>query len=234
VEAINMKASLGLSGDLDDVELVEDIEQAFGVHLPDRELSNCHTVGDLFDLVVARLPDHGATGDRCATAMCFYSLRRVVQRLEPGVQLRPSTSIDALRDLSVRSLYKSMQISEGLRTPNPCLSRWGALSLLIVVAGPIGLRFAGASWLLAATAVTLGVILYRYSPVRLPPRISTVRDFVELVAARNIGDLSIRGARLRTAEAWSSLQVLCSEYAEPSDGEIDRATLIHEHRLTTF
>ena len=76
-----MKASLELAGDLDDVELVEDIEKAFGVRLPDGELSNCHTVGDLFDLVLARIPDRSATADRCATAMCFYRLRRAVQRL---------------------------------------------------------------------------------------------------------------------------------------------------------
>jgi len=226
-----MKASLGLDGDLDDLELVEDIEQAFGVRLPDAELSNCHTVGHLFDLVLARLPDPGATADRCATAMCFYRLRRVVQRLAPGIQLRPSTPMEVLCNLSVRSLYDTMRISEGLRPPNPYLSQWGALSLLIAVVGPIGLRFAGASWWLSGSALALGVILYRLSPVRLPPQTRTVRDFVELVAARNIGELSAKGARLRPTEAWKALQVLCSDHAEAPDGEINRETLIHGRRL---
>ncbi|MEG3086944.1 acyl carrier protein [Sphingomonas sp. PB4P5] len=233
-EAFNMKASLGLAGDLDDVELVEDIEQAFGVRLPDGELSNCDTVGDLFDLVLARLPDRGATADRCATAMCFYRLRRVVQRLAPGIQLLPSTPIDALRTVSVRSLYEAMEIGEGLRPPNPYLSRWGALSLLIAIAGPIGLRFAGASWWLAGAALALGVILYRFSPVRLPPQAKTVRDFIELVAALNICELSAQGARLRPAEAWQALQALCSDHAASSAGEINRETLIHGYRLAAL
>lgn len=230
-EAISMKASLGLAGNLDDVELVEDIEQAFGVRLPDGEISNCNTVGDLFDLVLARLPDRGGTADRCATAMCFYRVRHVVQRFAPGIQLRPSTPMDALRAVPVRTLYEAMEIGGGLRPPNPYLSRWGALSLLVAIAGPIGLRFAGASWWFSGAALALGVILYRCSPVRLPPQAKTVRDFVELLAAHNIGELSAKGARLRPAEAWQALQALCGDHAKPSDGEINRETLIHGYRL---
>jgi len=233
-EATILKASLGLIGDLDDVELVEDIEQAFGVSLPDGELSNCNTVGDLFDFVLARIPDRDVEADRCATAMCFYRLRRAVQSLAPSIQLRPSTPISVLRDLSVKSLYAAMQGGEGMRAPNAYLSQWGAGSLLIAIAGPVGLRLAGTSWWLACGALVVGVILYRFSPVRLPPQAKTVRDLVELVAARNIGELSAQGARLRPTEAWQALKALCSDHAAPSDGEISRETLIYGHRLAAL
>ena len=128
-----MRTSLGLAGDLDDVELVEDIEQAFGVRLPDSELSKCQTVGDLFEMIVTRLPDNGVTANRCATAMCFYRLRRAIHTLAPDRQLRPSTPISTIADLPVRSIYRAMQAGERLRPPNPYISKFGALSLLIAL-----------------------------------------------------------------------------------------------------
>jgi len=201
------------------------------VRLPDNELSNCYTVGELFDLILALLPDRSTAADRCATAMCFYRLRRAVLRLAPGIQLRPSMSIDVLRGLSVRSLYKSMHINEGLRPPIPYISRWGALSLLMAVTGPVGLLLAGSPWWLAVAPLVLCAVLYRLSPVRLPPNAKTFRAFVELVAARNIAELSAQGARLRPPEAWKALQVLCRDHAEPSDGEINQDTLIYDRRL---
>jgi len=40
-----MTSSLGLAGDLDDVELIQDVEAAFGVRLGDDEIEQCSTVG---------------------------------------------------------------------------------------------------------------------------------------------------------------------------------------------
>lgn len=51
-----MTSSLGLAGDLDDVDLVEDVEAAFSIRLGDDEISRCSTVGQLFELIEARLP----------------------------------------------------------------------------------------------------------------------------------------------------------------------------------
>lgn len=73
-----MSSSLGLQDDLDDIDLIEDVEGAFGFQLSDCDLSHCRTVGDLFELVKARLPTRGLVGN-CATAMTFYRLRRAIQ-----------------------------------------------------------------------------------------------------------------------------------------------------------
>lgn len=223
---VGVRSSLGLAGDLDDVALVEDIEQAFGVRLPDDEVSRCQTVGDLFELVVDRLPDRIGNADRCATAMCFYRLRRAVLTLAPDMELRPSTPIEALRGLSVKSLYHAFQGADGLRPPARHLSAWGGLSLLLVVALPIGLLFWEAPWWTAALSVLLAVPLYQLSPVRLPPQIKTFGDLVELVTARSIGTLGADGARLRSAEAWKALQTVCADHAATTGGEVGKSTLI--------
>ena len=68
-----MTSSLGLAGDLDDVDLVEDVEAAFSIHLADDEISRCSTVGQLFELIEARLrkclADNHAR-PRCAAIGC--------------------------------------------------------------------------------------------------------------------------------------------------------------------
>jgi hypothetical protein len=222
---------LGLSGDLDDVELVQDVEQAFRVRLPDDELSRCHTVGDLFELVAARLPSR-ANADRCATAMCFYRLRRAVLALAPDVQLHPSTPIEVLQGIPVKSLYRSIEGVGGLRPPLPYISVWGGFSLLLAVAAPIGLLLCGAPWWAAVLAVPVAITAYRFSPVRLPPQVKIVRDLVECVAARSVATLADQGARLRPAEAWKALQTVCADHAATPAGEIGSSTLLYASRKT--
>ncbi len=56
--------SLGLAGDLDGVELVEDIDRAFDIRPPADELTRCNSVGDLFELVNKRLPHGPSKADR--------------------------------------------------------------------------------------------------------------------------------------------------------------------------
>lgn len=226
-----MRTSLGLEGDLDDVELVQDIERAFDIRLSDDELKYCETVGDLFGLVVARLPVERDSADRCASAMCFYRLRRTVLTIAPHLELRPSSSIDMLRPISVKALYRAIQRTNGLRPPAPYLSAWGGVSLLGAVAVPIVLLWLGAPWWAACIAVLVAIALYRLSPVRLPPRLNTFGELVELVTARSIGTLAVHGARLRPAEAWKALQTVCADHAVTNGGEIYEGTLLHQPRI---
>lgn len=225
-----MRTTLGLAGDLDDVDLVQDVERAFGIRLLDDELARCVTVGDLFELVVDRLPTGPQSAKRCASAMCFYRLRRIVLTMEPDMDLRPTTSIDVLQTIPVRSLYRAIQNVDGLRPPAPSLSAWGGASLLLAVGAPVGLLSFGAPWWAAGIAVLVGIGSARLAPIRLPPAIKTFGDLVELVAARSIGGLANRGARLRPAEAWKALQTVCADHAVTNGGEIHESTLLHQPR----
>jgi hypothetical protein len=218
-----MSSSLGLVGDLDDVELIEDVEEAFGVRFADHELERCHTVGDLFELVETRLPD-GSSSGYCATAMCFYRLRRALRPLL-AIDLCPTTAIGELKGLSVRNLHRLIE-NGGLRPPPPYISLWGCLALLLVVALPLAAVGLGGPWWIAAASALPAVALYRIVPIRLPESVETFGDLVRIVSSRSIGGLSQQGARLATSDAWSAFKDILSDHTLLSKEAITPETLI--------
>lgn len=61
---------------LDGVELVMDIEDEFGLTIPDDEAFRLETVGDVIDYIVARLRERaGPPAGGCPSARTFYRLR---------------------------------------------------------------------------------------------------------------------------------------------------------------
>jgi hypothetical protein len=219
-----MSSSLGLAGDLDDVDMLEDVEAAFDFRVSDEALARCWTVGDLFELIDARLPSECSAAS-CATAMCFYRLRRAIQpRLAIG--LRPSTPIEELRRLSVREMHRIIKEECGLRPPPPTLSLWGCIALVLVPALPLGtLALELGSWAAAASAI-VPVAGYRLAPFRHPKSVRTFGDLVRQVSSRSIGALSKQGARLRTPEAWAAFRDILSDHTALPKDMIPPETLI--------
>jgi hypothetical protein len=69
--------SVGLAGDGDEIAAIENVEEAFGVTLDDKDAPDWRTAGDLFVSLLKVLPPH-ATGDatiweRFATALAWES-----------------------------------------------------------------------------------------------------------------------------------------------------------------
>lgn len=186
-----MTSSLGLAGDLDDVDLVEDVEAAFSIRLGDDEISRCSTVGQLFELIEARLPQM-PSGQSCATALCFYRLRQALQPHFPIV-LKPKTSISALSAVPVRKLHQIIETECGLRPPPQCITLWGCMALLLVLALPLGLFAIGMPWWVAIPSAALGIGLYRRAPIQLPDEVETFGDLIRIVASRSIGALAGQG-----------------------------------------
>lgn len=219
-----MTSSLGLAGDLDDVELIQDVEAAFGVRLEDDEIERCSTVGQLFELIKARLPDL-PSGQSCATAMCFYRLRRALQP-HSVIALKPKTSIGALGSLPVRKLHRIIETECGLRPPPQYITFWGCLALLLVVTLPFGLFAVGMPWWSALPSAALGIGLYRLAPIQLPGEVETFGDLVRIVASRSIGALAGQGARLGPEEAWQAFKDVLSDHTQLSKDEIGPETLL--------
>jgi acyl carrier protein len=61
---------------LDSVHLVIDIEEKFGISIPDKDATAITTVGELIDYVHGRVNSDGIA--KCWTASCFYGMRRVL------------------------------------------------------------------------------------------------------------------------------------------------------------
>lgn len=219
-----MTSSLGLVGDLDDVDLVEDVEAAFGVRLADDEIERCSTVGQLFELINARLPEM-LSGQSCATAMCFYRLRRALQP-HCAIALKPKTSITELGGVPVRKLHRIIETECGLRPPPQYITLWGCLALLLVVALPFGLFAIGMPWWVALPSAAIGIGLYWLAPIQLPGEVETFGDLVKIVSSRSIGALAGQGARLGPKEAWQAFADVLSDHTQLSKGEIVPETLL--------
>lgn len=219
-----MRSSLGLIGDLDDVELIRDVEEAFGIRFCDFDLQRCSTVGELFGLIETQMP-HGCTGEGCATAMCFYRLRRALQP-RIATELRPKTPLRELSGLSVRRLHRIIEDECGLRPPPQYLSILGCTALLLLVALPIGVIAMGVAWWIAAGSAILALLLYRVAPIRWPENVATFGDLARAVSSRSIGRLSDQGARLRSPEAWAAFRDVLSDHSLLPKESIELDTLL--------
>jgi hypothetical protein len=205
--------------------LIEDVEQAFDVRFSDDDLRQCRTVGDLFNLVSGSLPEDDPSRTGCATAICFYRMRQVLQP-RFGIALKPATLIAQLSEMPVRKLYAAIRDECGFRPPVSVISIWGCLGLLLVPGLPLlGIAF-GLPWWIAPIAALPGSAIYAVSPVRLPTEVHTFGDLVRIVAARNVRALSEQGARLRKPEAWTALKTVISDHTVLRRDEIKEDTLI--------
>ena len=115
---------------LDIVELVMDIEDAFGIPIDDQEFSRCETFGQLYDQVLRalqRLP--GAAATSCVSARCFYRLRRelLADRAVPASRVRPDSYFAELVPPGQReNVYKRLSRKLGLpRPPSQFVARTG-------------------------------------------------------------------------------------------------------------
>jgi hypothetical protein len=219
-----MPSSLGLHGDLDDVEMIEDVEEAFGFRFSNDELNICRTVGDLFELIEARLPSEDPAGN-CATAMTFYRLRRAIGP-QVAIKLRPTTPITACSGLSVCELRRIIKEECGLRPPLPYVSLWGCIALVLIVALPTASIALGLQWWIAVMSVLLACGIYRKAPLRLPESVTTFGDLARIVSSRSVGALMQQGARLRAVEAWDAFRDILGDHTSLSKDAIVPDTLI--------
>ena len=229
-----MPNTLGLVGDGDDLDLLRDLEEVFGLRFGDETL-RWYTVGDVFaglrQKVVGR-------GHGCATAMAFYRLRRGARDTESGERFGPGTSLDVLRHgANPRSFLKRLGSKSRLRMPSPMMTLPGKTGFLLAVAGFLGLLVVGAvsrsdlPW--PMLVVLAGMGLMRLDPGRFPSGCRTLGDLAEKVAARNFGKLIAEGAAPREKHLWSALLDVLSDYAAVPASEIGPDTqLIGKSRWT--
>ncbi|PWR24518.1 hypothetical protein [Zavarzinia aquatilis] len=223
-----MRVSLDLWDGLDVAGMIGDIEAAFDTHLTPAELRQSFTMGDLQDRLVARLPAEAERGKGCPTAIAFWRLRAALRPHVPGLTLRPSTPIGALRHLSHVRLRRVIEADTGFALPPPEITMGfllGWLALLIAVPG--GTYQAGLSGGLAFALALAILALPRLWPHRLPGRIVTLGDLARDVADRNPVRLARLGARLDEQAIWNRLCVIASDY-----GDVPAADIARHTRLT--
>ncbi|MEE8294115.1 MAG: hypothetical protein V3R64_00235 [Sphingomonadales bacterium] len=90
------KNHLDLVGDGDDVEILLMVEEAFGIHIENNQTDAVITVGDLYDIIKRKLPNHPETEAICFSAYTFYRLRRAIKTITKRTDLGPNKRIEEI------------------------------------------------------------------------------------------------------------------------------------------
>lgn len=235
---------------LDTVELVMEIETAFDVRFSDTEAQSCRTVGDVFDLILAKSPGlRRNTG--CLSGIAFYRLRRSCLPLLDAqrAEFRPRTALLRLiRQDDLPGVWSQLERLLGYRLPplarDPCLDRWARRSsvwlvaciMSAIVAAAIDERLAVLFAISAAYSLLfcLGCMAAEYLlPVsELPDDITTVGDLARSIRwhYRNEADASARQALdAATNAAWDRLvAIICKELAVEKEQVTPEADIVRD------
>ena len=159
---------------LDGVEIVMQIEEEFGIELPDSELTSVQTVGDLYMLVLGKVESNGTQSAAASlTTKVFYRLRKAMRKClgQQRKFLMPSTKLAHLLPKPTRiAAWKCLEEVSELTFPKLRHPRWARDTYRVVAVGAgIAFLWAMASWsrpsgflwvpLLLATVVVGGFVL---------------------------------------------------------------------------
>jgi len=133
---------------LDSTELVIEIENSFGLTIPDRDAEGMRTVGDIIRYIYARVGNQPRTS--CRTAHMFYRLRRKLVEIAsvPRSDIRPKAHWGALIPAWKRRRTWREFRAAGFGLPELRVSRRVfVMSAIFVLVATFGLAWELHSWL---------------------------------------------------------------------------------------
>ncbi len=184
------RSSVALLADamgLDTVELVMDVEDHFGILLREDDSQRIRTIGDLADVILARILASSAVP--CPTMRAFYELRLAIRESlgSPQLRIHPSTPLKELIPLSQRrACWASIKSRQPWRFPglemNGLVSNLTATFIAILYAIPFCL-LPLEMWLISISlSLLVSIIVYtwmnRYRS-EIPKTYTTVGDLVK-------------------------------------------------------
>jgi len=190
---------------LDGVELLIAVEEKFGISITDEEAQRLITVGQLYNLIVSKLP----TSDTCGSMIVFNRLRRGFQAV--GIsrgEISPETLLAPLLPLGRRRrLWTHLSSVSQLKLPGLRRPLW-VKGMLIVVAILLTLSvlFLGPGLSASIAAALLSTIVLaiasRPAALQLPDGCTTVADLAQVL----VTSFSFLSApRPGREEVWSLL-----------------------------
>ena len=223
---------------LDLVEVVMEVEDAFGISISDEDVPTLETVGSLHEYVSKRLGKRLKTP--CLTAVAFYRLRRSLMSIL-GVsrdKLRPSTDLRLLIPVrNRRAVWRRLQASLGLELPQLSPSR---ASIILIVAAPIavGVGFYWARVLLdhpatiprwapflaAAVAFLIALKLASYFADALRADLGTMGGLARGVVAHNYAALTDQVGASRETDLWDALCFIICEQLNVKPERVTKET----------
>ncbi|MEO7277755.1 MAG: hypothetical protein ABIW33_07020 [Sphingomicrobium sp.] len=222
-----MANTLDMDPEWGGIDLIEEVEGAFGIKVADKEAEGCWTVGDLYEVIRAHTPNWDEQDGPCASSAVFYRFRRALAPEDEREVSPRSALLDA--GTSTRRLFDRLRRETRLRLPTEEATAIGLVGGWMCLLGFIGglvALFTGAWALtgLGALVVVLGVLLLRVDPARLPIGVATVGDLVRRTVPLNAQDLAETGAR--PPDRWAILVALAAEHGSLPPDEIGPDTFL--------
>ncbi len=217
---------------LDTVELVMEMERAFGITIPDEEAEKIQTVGQAHRYIVAMLSEQPGPepGPACLTAAMFYRLRRQLMgclRVERP-RIRPDSALeDLFSKRGRRSAWQRLEEALGWRLPGLVRPHWtwlvwgvpavGFLAAEVVAWGRLG-GFAGEALFALLISSVMGLVLLGYAAEWLTRPFATglpaydFRGLIMLVLKVNLGTFRMNNPHGWTgADVWQVLVAIIAE-----------------------
>lgn len=226
---------------LDSIELVLEIEDRFGIKIPDAECEKLRTPAALAAAVVARLP----RAQGCPTARAFFRLRTLLTTAG-GAQrdrVKPGAKLNELLPAPLASGWRAMR-SRDPRLPNLVRSEradkavvWVAglfVLSLVVVLGVLwsmygGLIAVSAAVLWGAALVLMMALADRTARRELPAGIATVGDVARLIAVFEIPAEGTAARLAADARVLEEVRRLIAEFLHmPLEKVQPESDLVHD------
>ena len=220
---------------MDDVELLQELERVFDIQVSQEDVSRIATAGDVFDLLIAKMPAN-SLDRKCSSAMAFYRLRRAIHDLGYGSPKNPSDDIKYLAQGNVKTKFKRIEHASGLNLPRLSATTYGCIaSLITFLAVPASAYFlfqnvASIVFGFLAGIFAGGAVLNYIDPGELPKDCITLADLARKATARSFGRLAKVGARHSDKDVWDHLVEVLSSYQLPKS-EITRETFLLKSQL---
>lgn len=225
---------------LDSLELVIEVEQAFGVHFSDREIENTRTVGQFHALLCRRIG--AAESSPCPTQAAFYRVRSALIELA-GIDraaVRPGADLAMMLPLGKRgAFWDRFAASTGLVLPRlePEWSKrhshwWAAFtwaSIALVAWGIIAAVVLESAILLVAGLWLALLCILGTAMMALTPRVALGGDFATVgglarcVVHENLARFTVPVADPEDV-IWRRLRDIICEHLGVPELEVQRET----------
>jgi acyl carrier protein len=228
---------------LDTVELVMEVEEAFGITIPDAEAEKIQTVGDLYHYVLAGIDPPTLTTPGCLSAGAFYRLRRQLMgrfRVERR-RIRPASRLDDLIPATDRRA-RWQRLGEDLGWRLPALVRpgwvgsafFGLLVVWVVTTIVAWGRLAGFAtdavglviFGILVGATLLGVAVYQLTrPLATVLPAPDIRALIPMVLGSTFGTFRINNPHGWTSrDVWEALISIVAEQTGVASDQLTEST----------
>jgi acyl carrier protein len=237
--------TMGFDG-FDSVELIMDVEDVFGISIPDKDAEKLHTPGELTAYIVQRIgagPD--GTGCRCTGASAFYRARLLlIEHFHVDRKtVTPGTLVDHFLPTDQparRDAWRQLEQKLGIRLPKLDHSRRvknivGSVGMLLVITGialaPVLIAHRRLAAVIPLGLICLGALFpllirtfFWLHATYVPRGYETVGKLSSLMKGGEIDRLRQKKGGWTRHEVWEFVQWSAARSARIAPASVERDT----------